>query len=214
MLFGSNDDLVYHVRKQTRELARELLLHHVHVVFVRNDLGREDILRLEGLRQPPVLPVTTGTCLSAIVRYTRERERTSWAPSGPESSASPRFRSSSTMLRPETMTIHLSNVAILNADSGYCVDGEHPVSKNAASEDAVRERDVPSCIPPQARPCSRPACGKHRGKTIQEGRTRRQWGSRVAVGSAQWLLRPATMVNHEGMGCLRDRCTIARRRRQ
>lgn len=50
IIFDSGDHLIYHVRKEARQLACEFLFDHLHVVFVRNYRGLEDIIQLEGLQ--------------------------------------------------------------------------------------------------------------------------------------------------------------------
>ena len=91
------------------------------MIPIHDDALLNNILHLQHLQiSQNKLALSTGTALHDASQDTGDGRRTPWAPSGLANSPSPRFLSSSTISLPETITIHLSRRAILNADSGYC----------------------------------------------------------------------------------------------
>ena len=82
MIIDSGHHLVHDVRKQRWDLARELLLQHLDMIFIRKDRRIENILRLDSLgRHHTNLSITResdvcGETMKTNARLGRPRVRT------------------------------------------------------------------------------------------------------------------------------------------
>ena len=105
MLSDSDGYFVYNPRKELRVNSRELVLHNLLVVRIRQDPALAVVFALYQLRSTPLQQYLCSVLhLHLVYNEMHTSSRPKWA----ESSSSGRFLSSSTMRRPQTMTTHCS----------------------------------------------------------------------------------------------------------